>query len=87
VKKRRWRLAIDLNLRPYYGQAHRRTEELYRRQANGGMTHCHAYATGYIVHHGHRYTVALTRVEKGTALLEVLKRLLRCASRSGVQLN
>jgi hypothetical protein len=27
VKKRRWRLASDLNLRPYYGQAHRRAGE------------------------------------------------------------
>jgi putative transposase len=80
-------LAIDLNLRPYYGQAHRRAEELYRRQAKSGTTHFHAYATCYIVHHGHRYTVALSRVEKGTALLEVLKRLWRCASCSGVRPN
>lgn len=85
VKKRRWRLAIDLNLRPYYGQAHQRAEELYRSRANRGTTHFHAYATCYIVHHGRRYTVALTRVEKGTALREVLKRLLRRASRSGVR--
>ena len=29
MKKRRWRLAIDLHLRPYYGQAQQRGEELY----------------------------------------------------------
>ena len=86
-KRRRWRLAIDLNLRPYYGQAHRRTEEIYRGQAKSGTTHFHAYATCYIVHHGRRYTVALTRVEKGTALVDVLKRLLRRASRAGVRPN
>jgi putative transposase len=84
VKNRRWRLAIDLNLRPYYGQAHQRAEELYRSQAKSGTTHFHAYATSYIVHHGRRYTVALTRVEKGTALVEVVKQLLQCASRAGV---
>ena len=84
VKKRRWRLAIDLHLRPYYGQPHRRTEELYRSQAKSGTTCFHAYATCYIAHHARRYTVALTRVEKGTALVEVLKRLLREASRAGV---
>lgn len=87
VTKRRWRLAIDLNLRPYYGQAHRRAEEVYRSQAKSGTTHFHAYATCYIVHQGRRYTVALTRVEKDTALVEVLKRLLRRASRAGVRPN
>ena len=87
VKKRRWRLAIDLHLRPYYGQAQQRGEELYRSQAKNGTTHFHAYATCYIVHHGRRYTVALTGVEKGTALVEVLKRLLRRARHSGVRPN
>jgi hypothetical protein len=87
VKKRRWRLAIDLNLRPYYGQAHQRTEELYRGQAKNGTTHFHAYATCYIGHHGRRYTVALTGVEKGAASVEVLKRLLRRARQSGVRPN
>jgi putative transposase len=87
MKKRRWSLAIDLHLRPYYGQAHRRAEELYRGQAKNGTTHFHADATCYLVHHGRRYTVALTRVEKGTTLVEVLKRLLRRARRSGVRPN
>jgi putative transposase len=85
VTQRRWRLAIDLNLRPYYGHPHQRTEELYRSRAKSGTTHFHAYATCYIVHHGRRYTVALTQVEKGTALVEVLKRLLRRASQAGVR--
>ena len=85
VKKRRWRLAIDLNLRPYYGQAQHRVEELYRSQAKNGTTHFHAYATCYLVYSGRRYTVALTAVEKGTALVEVLKRLLRRARLSGVR--
>ena len=85
VTQRRWRLAIDLNLRPYYGHPHQRTEELYRSRAKSGTTHFHAYATCYIVHHGRRYTVALTQGEKGTALVEVLKRLLRRASQAGVR--
>jgi hypothetical protein len=87
VKHRRWRLAIDLNLRPDYGQAHHANEELYRSQAKRGTTHFHAYATSYLVHKGRRYTVALTPVEKGTDLVEVLKRLLRRASRAGVHPN
>ena len=87
VKNRRWRLAIDWNLRPYYGQAHRRAEELYRSQAKSGTTHFHTYATCYIVHQGRRYTVALTQVEKGAALVEVVKRLLRRARQAGVRPN
>ena len=85
VKHRRWRLAIDLHLRPYHGQPHCRPEEIYRRQAKGGTTHFHAYATGYWVKRGRRYTVALTRVEKGMALVEVLKCLLQYASRAGIR--
>lgn len=85
VKHRRWRLAIDLHLRPDHGQPYRGVEELYRSQANSGTTHFHAYATAYLVKHGRRYTVALTRVEKGMALVEVLKRLLQYARCAGLQ--
>lgn len=85
VKHRRWRLAIDLHLRPYHGQPYRRVEELYRRQAKSGTTHFHAYATAYLVKHGRRYTVALTRVEKGMTLVEVLQRLLQYARCAGIR--
>jgi len=85
VKRRRWRLAMDLHLRPYHGQPHRRPDELYRSQAKGGTTHFHAYATSYLVKRGRRYTVALMRVEKGMALVAVLKRLLQYASRAGIR--
>lgn len=87
VSRHRWRLAIDLNLRPYYGQAHQRPEEIYRSQAKSGTTHFHAYASCYIVHRGRRYTVALTRVEKGTPLVDVVKRLLHRASQAGIRPN
>jgi putative transposase len=87
VNRRRWRLAIDLNLRPYYGQAHQRVEEIYRSQAKSGTTHFHAYATCYMVHRGRRYTVALRQVEKGIPLVEVVKCLLRRATRAGVRPN
>lgn len=87
VKKRRWRLAIDLNLRPYHGKPHRYDEEIYRSQAKSGTTHFHAYATCYIVKNGRRYTVALIRVEQGTSMVEVLKRLLRRAAQVGIRTN
>jgi hypothetical protein len=53
---------------------HQRTREIYRGQAKSGTTHFHAYATAYIVRRGQRFTVALIRVEHGTAMVEVLKR-------------
>jgi len=84
-KQRRWRLAIDLNLRPYHGQAHRDVKEIYRGQAKSGTTHFHAYATCYLVKRGRRYTVALTRVEQGTPMPAVLKRLLRRAAKVGIR--
>lgn len=87
VKRRRWRLAIDLTLRPYHGQAHRQAKEVYRSQAKQGTTHFHAYATCYLVKRGRRYTVALTRVEQGERLVTVLKRLLRRAAQVGIRAN
>jgi hypothetical protein len=85
VRDRRWRLAVDLNLRPYHGQPHRQAKEIYRSQAKSGTTHFHAYATCYLVKDKRRYTVALTRVEQGEALTEVLRRLLRRAAQLGIR--
>jgi hypothetical protein len=84
LRKRPQRVAIDLTLVPYHGQPHQRVEEIYRGQAKSGTTHSHAYATVYIVRRGHRFTVALLRVEYGTALVEVLKRLLHLLRQAGI---
>jgi Transposase DDE domain len=85
LKKRPQRLAIDLTLIPYHGQPHRCSEEIYRSQAKSGTTHFHAYATCYVVHKGRRFTVAMMRVNQGTTMVEVLKCLLRQASRAGIR--
>jgi putative transposase len=87
LRQHRQRLAIDLVLIPYHGQPHRRPQEIYRSQAKRGTTHFHAYATAYVVHHGQRFTVALYQVEHGTDLVDVVKRLLRTASRAGIRPN
>ena len=87
LRQRRQRVAIDLILIPYHGQPHRHVEEIYRGQAKSGTTHFHAYATAYIVHRGRRFTVALFHVEHDTDLVEVVKRLLRTASRAGIKPN
>jgi hypothetical protein len=43
------------------------------------------YATAYIVRRGQRFTVALIRVEHGTPMVEVLKRLLHLARQAGIR--
>lgn len=85
LRKRSQRVAIDLTLVPYHGQPHQRTREIYRGQAKSGTTHFHAYATAYIVRRGQRFTVALIRVEHGTPMVEVLKRLLHLARQAGIR--
>jgi hypothetical protein len=85
LRKRRQRLAIDLTLRPYHGQAHQREEEVYRGEAKSGTTHFHAYASCYVVHAGKRFTIGLIAVEQGTTMVSVLKRLLCIAADAGIQ--
>src|SRR3954470_5274228 len=85
LRKRLQRLAIDLTLIPHHGKSFRAPEEIYRSQAKDGTSHFHAYATAYVVRHGQRYTVALTGVNKGEPLKEVVQRLLRQAARVGVR--
>ena len=85
LKKRPQRLAIDLTLIPYHGQPYHCSEEIYRSQAKSGTTHFHAYATCYVVHKGRRFTVAMMRVNQGATMVEVLKHLLRQASRAGIR--
>ena len=85
LRRRLQKLAIDLTLIPYHGRPFRDLDEIYRGQAKSGTSHFHAYATAYVVRHGHRYTVALTGVKKGEPLKDVVQRLLRQAARVGVR--
>ncbi len=84
-RSRRWRLAADLTLIPYHGQPHHDRLEIYRGEAKSGTTHFHAYATCYLVYQGRRFTLALTPVLLGTALHEVLRRLLARVRKAGLQ--
>ena len=85
LRRKRQRLAIDVTLIPYHGQPFADAKEIYRGQAKSGTSHFHAYASAYVVCHGQRYTVALTPVEKGEKMEEVVKRLLRLAAKAGVR--
>jgi Transposase DDE domain len=62
-------------------------KEVYRSQAKSGTSHFHAYATAYVNYRGQRFTLALTVVERGEKLQEVLKRLLRRLGRLGISVR
>jgi putative transposase len=74
LRKRLQLLAIDLTLIPYRGRPSDDPDEVYRGQAEDGTGHFHAYAAAYVVRKGQRYTAALTGVQKGEPLDEVVKR-------------
>ncbi|MCP4301657.1 MAG: transposase [Gammaproteobacteria bacterium] len=85
LRRRPQMLAIDLTLIPYHGQPQNDVNEIYRSQPKSGTSHFHAYATCYVVRKGHRFTIALTPVQKGEPMEDVVKRLLRVARAEGVK--
>ena len=85
LRQRRQPLAIDLHLVPYHGQPLHDLAEIYRSQAKSGTCSFHAYATGYVIRQGLRFTVALTSVRRGEALQEVIRRLLAQAAKASVR--
>jgi hypothetical protein len=67
-------LAIDLHLRPYYGQ--RQHVPVRGGKKKAGTKWFWTWATVAVVEHGQRWTVAMTPVGPGSALADVLARLL-----------
>jgi IS4 transposase len=80
-------VATDLTLIPYHGQPYQDEQEIYRSLPKSGTSHFHAYATAAVVHKGHRYTLALTRVEKGEKMKAVVQRLLAIVRRRKVKVR
>ena len=91
LPKSLWRkarmIAIDLTLIPYHGEPAYDEKEIYRGEPKSGTTHFHAYATAVIVHKGHRYTIALIRVEKGEKMPSVVQKLLRIVRRRQIKIK
>jgi hypothetical protein len=79
-------VAIDLVELPYYGQPHRREQELRRNQAKAGTTYFHCYATLAVVHNDQRYELALTLVPAKVSLTEVVLNLLKYARLLGLRI-
>src|SRR5271154_315956 len=85
LRRRGQQVSIDLVLIPYHGQPMLDLSEVFRSQAKSGTSHFHAYATAYVNYRGQRYTLALTLVERGEKMQEVLKRLFRRLGQLGVK--
>jgi len=81
------RIAFDLTLIPNHGQPHRDKKEISRSAPQSGTTHFHADATATVVHKGRRYTLALTRVESGEKMKQIVQRLLAIVRRRGVEIR
>jgi hypothetical protein len=72
LRRRSWRLAIDLHRLPFYGD--RRTPGLLGGQAQRGTKYFWTYATAVLLHHGRRWTVGLIPVTRND-MLAVLQAL------------
>lgn len=63
ITKRKQRIAIDLNLLPYYGKpTDTEAPYIYRSKAKAGTTSFFAYATAYVIRANQRVTLALHAV-------------------------
>jgi hypothetical protein len=85
LRKQRQYVAIDLHLVPYYGSPMSDPKEIYRSQAKAGTHNFHAYASAYVVLQGQRFTIALTPVEYGEKMKDVVQRLLALVRKTCVR--
>jgi hypothetical protein len=86
--KRAQRLAIDLNLQPYYGEPSPEEEPyIYRSKAHAGTCSFYAYATSYVICKGKRVTLALTPVRRDDTMVGILSRLIERVSALGLRIK
>lgn len=85
--RRRWQVAIDWHLTPYYGQPFRSKNELYYGQPRQGTKRFHAYAAACLIDHGERYTVALSWVRRHESTVVVLRRLVARMRQLGLKIR
>jgi Transposase DDE domain len=87
LRRGRRELAIDWHSVPYHGEAFRSTNEFRRSKPDQGTTTFHVYATAAIVHHGERFTVALTAVTARDSNVSVLRRLIAQIRQTGLKIQ
>jgi hypothetical protein len=87
LRRRRWPVAIDWHLSPYYGEPYRSRNELYYGKPRQGTKLFHAYASACIVQYGRRYTLALSWVRRHESTVVVLRRLLARIGEMGLKIK
>lgn len=87
LRRRRWNIAIDWHLVPYYGQPDKSRNELYFGKPRQGTKKFHAYASACIVDRGQRYTLALTWVRRHESMVTVLQRLIARIGQLGLKIK
>lgn len=87
VRRRKWQVAIDWHLSPYYGQPYESGNELYYGKPRQGTKKFHAYASACIVERGQRYTVALTYIRRHESKAVVLRRLVEQIRSIGLKIK
>lgn len=87
LRRRRWQIAIDWHLQPYYGQPHQSRNELYYGKPRQGTRKFHAYASACITEYGQRYTLAVTYVRRHESKVAVLRRLIERIRQLGLKIR
>lgn len=87
MRRRKWDVAIDWHLTPYYGEPFKSRNELYYGKPYQGTTKFHAYATACIVSRDERYTVALTWVRRHETATVAVKRLIAQIRKIGLKIR
>jgi hypothetical protein len=87
MRHRRWQVAIDWHLSPYYGQPMKSRNEIVRSKPKQGTASFHAYASACIVQYGRRYTLALTWVRRHESMVVVLRRLIERIREIGLKIK
>jgi len=87
MRRRRWQVAIDWHLSPYYGQPMKSRNEIVRSKPKQGTASFHAYASACIVQYGRRYTLALTWVRRHESMVVVLRRLITRIREIGLKIK
>jgi len=87
LRRRRWQVAIDWHLTPYYGEPYESRNEIYYGKPRQGTKQFHAYASACIVEYGERYTLALTWVRRHESTVTALRRLVARIRELGLKIR
>ncbi len=77
IRQAQQKIAIDLNLIPYYGEpSEAEVPFIYRSKAKSGTCSFYAYATVYVIKKNKRVTLAIKAVRRQDTLVAIITYLL-----------